>query len=67
MGDLTWDLQLLRLLLTALSRSPSVCQRVGLAGLITDLCPTDTVDQIINRVNDAGEFDELELVWMLSA
>lgn len=29
--------------------------------------PTDTVDQIISRVNDAGEFDELELVWMLSA
>ena len=28
---------------------------------------SDTVDQLIARVNDAGQFDELELVWMLSA
>ncbi|GJE95279.1 lignin peroxidase precursor [Phanerochaete sordida] len=34
-------------------------------GLVPE--PFHTVDQIINRVNDAGEFDELELVWMLSA
>nr|AAA33741.1 lignin peroxidase lpoB [Phanerodontia chrysosporium] len=34
-------------------------------GLVPE--PFHTVDQIIARVNDAGEFDELELVWMLSA
>ena len=28
---------------------------------------TDTVDQILARTNDAGDFDELETVWMLSA
>lgn len=28
---------------------------------------TDTVDQILARTNDAGQFDELETVWMLSA
>ena len=27
----------------------------------------DTVDQILARTNDAGQFDELETVWMLSA
>ena len=27
----------------------------------------DTVDQILARVFDAGQFDELETVWMLSA
>ena len=29
--------------------------------------PPDTVDQILNRTFDAGQFDELETVWMLSA
>nr|P11543.1 RecName: Full=Ligninase LG5; AltName: Full=Diarylpropane peroxidase; AltName: Full=Lignin peroxidase; Flags: Precursor [Phanerodontia chrysosporium]AAA33734.1 ligninase precursor [Phanerodontia chrysosporium]AAA33739.1 lignin peroxidase precursor [Phanerodontia chrysosporium]CAA39033.1 lignin peroxidase [Phanerodontia chrysosporium] len=34
-------------------------------GLVPE--PFHSVDQIIDRVFDAGEFDELELVWMLSA
>ncbi|EKM51408.1 uncharacterized protein PHACADRAFT_213241 [Phanerochaete carnosa HHB-10118-sp] len=34
-------------------------------GLVPE--PFDDVTKIINRVNDAGQFDELELVWMLSA
>lgn len=33
---------------------------------LTSLC-SDTVDQILARTFDAGEFDELETVWMLSA
>ncbi|EKM51597.1 uncharacterized protein PHACADRAFT_212237 [Phanerochaete carnosa HHB-10118-sp] len=34
-------------------------------GLVPE--PFDSVDKIIARVDDAGQFDELELVWMLSA
>ncbi|GJE95276.1 lignin peroxidase [Phanerochaete sordida] len=34
-------------------------------GLVPE--PFHTVDQILARLNDAGEFDELETVWMLSA
>ena len=39
------------------------CPREGL----TKYRFADTVDQILARTNDAGQFDELETVWMLSA
>lgn len=31
------------------------------------MCSIDTVDQILSRLNDAGQFDQLETVWLLSA
>ena len=34
-------------------------------GLVPE--PFHTVDQILERLNDAGEFDEIETVWLLSA
>ena len=50
-----------------LFRSPSVSFPTNVKTYSKLTTPADTVDQIIARVNDAGEFDELELVWMLSA
>ena len=51
------------------SLSPSVSSmRFDYPRFLVLLCLyIDTVDQILARTNDAGQFDELETVWMLSA
>lgn len=48
--------------------SPSVSTTHVKRGMILIWsCFADTVDQILARLNDAGGFDEIETVWLLSA
>ena len=50
-----------------MSPSPSVSLLSQPAISVLTEHALDTVDQILARTNDAGQFDELETVWMLSA